>query len=182
MTQKVWIRTPFSVSRNLGAAYNEEMEMIPGNDSACFIDGDLSFLTPDFGKILHEYTNQNPDSVLTCYTNRIHQLAKGQLHPTCNSTDMKECIEFALSIKEDRTVTEITGPVSGFLMVIPKKVWLKHKFTEVNTYNPGQPNLLGVDNAFTNGIRQKGIKILRMNGMLCYHSYRLLDGSKTHLL
>lgn len=158
------------------------MERLADNEAACFIDGDVLFTVPDFGKILHDYANQNPDAVLTCYTNRIHELAKGQLHPTCRSTDMAECVKFALSIKEDRTVSEITGPVSGFLMVIPKKVWKEHKFTEVNTYNPGQPNLLGCDNHFTNGIRRQGVKILRMNGLFVFHSYRILDGKKDHLL
>lgn len=181
-TKRVWIRTPYSILRNLGKSYNEEMALIPDSDSACFIDGDLSFCTPDFGTILHDYANKYPDSVLTCWTNRIHQLATGQLHPTCNGSDMAKCIEFALSIREDRSVSELTGPVSGFLMVVPKSVWLKHKFTEVNVYKPDEPNLLGVDNSFTNGIRKMGIKVLRMNGLFCWHSYRLLDGSKKHLL
>ncbi len=179
---RVFIRTPFSIERNIGVVYNEEMSMIPDGQAACFIDGDCMFLTPDYGNILHEYANKYNNAVLTCYTNRIHELAKGQLHPTMRSTDMLECMKFADSIKHDRTATPIQGSVSGFLMVVPKHIWQDHGFTEVNVYKPGLPNLLGCDNFFINSVRSKGIEVLRMNGLFCYHGYRLLTGNKNHLL
>jgi len=101
------------------------------------------------------------------------------------STVMSECMRFAMSIKEDRTVSEIKGPVSGFLMVIPKSIWLKCRFTEEKVHNqPGDSKILGIDNHFTNSARKIGIPVLRMNGLFCYHGYRLLNGIsyKTHLL
>ncbi len=78
--------------------------------------------------------------------------------------------------------TKLTGPVSGFLLVIPKSIWNYNKFSEVNTYRHGEPNLLGCDNEWTNRIRREGVEILRMDGLLVWHSYRLLNGTKTHLL
>lgn len=182
---KVYIRTPYSVERNLGKAYNEEMAMIPEGDAACFIDGDTMFLTPDYGHILNEYANQYPNAVLTCWTNRIHELSKGQLMPHL-ANEERNCIKHMISeannVKDIYSATQICGPVSGFLLVVPKSVWHQHKFTEENKYNPGQPNLLGVDNDFTNRVRAAGVPVLRMNGLLVWHSYRLIDGSKTHLL
>lgn len=178
---RVWIRTPFSTEKNLGKAYNEEMAMIPECDAACLIDGDVMFLTPDYGHILNDYHNRYPDAVLTCWTNRIHELAKGQLLKDAGD-DIRQVIPAARFIKNNQTVEPIQGTVSGFLLVVPKSVWNKHKFTEENLYKPGQPNLLGVDNEFTNRIRRNGVQVLRMNGMLVWHTYRLLDGSKAHLL
>lgn len=179
---KVWIRTPFSQTKNLGAEYNAEMALIPDGDAACFIDGDVCFLTPDFGTILHTYANEYPHNVLTCYTNRIHALSVGQ---TCNhfSNNIEECIRIAEMYRDnEQGVCSIQDPVSGFLLVVPKSIWLKHKFVESNQYRPGEPNLLGVDNMFTNQVRAAGVEVLRMNRLLVWHSYRLLDGSKKHLL
>lgn len=178
---KVHIRTPYSVERNLGKAYNNEMALIPDGDSACFIDGDSMFLTSNFGTILHEYANNNPKAVLTCWINRIHPLASGQLFPLQDNS-VETAIKAAEIIKDIRTVHPIIGSVSGTLLVIPKRVWNDHRFTEVNAYRHGEPNLLGVDNHFTNKVRQAGIPVLRMDGMLIYHQYRLLTGTKDHLL
>lgn len=179
---KVWIRTPFSTEKNLGKAYNDEMAMIPEGDAACFIDGDVCFLTPDFGQILTNYTNDYPNAVLTCWTNRIHEMARGQKMQLTQPDNIRSCVEVAKNISDTNlSTTPIIGPVSGFLMVIPKSVWHQHKFVETNNYRPGEPNILGVDNEFTNKIRAAGIPILRINRMLVWHTYRLLDGSKKHL-
>lgn len=177
---KVHIRTPYSVERNLGKAYNDEMALIPDGDAACFIDGDCCFCTSDFGTILHDYANANKYAVLTSRINRIHPLAKGQYYPGFD--DIKACIAEANRIKDIRTVTNIVGSVSGTLLVVPKSIWNQHKFTEVNAYRPGEPNLLGCDNHFTNLVRANGISVLRMDGLLIYHQYRLLTGTKDHLL
>ena len=177
---KVHIMTPYSIERNLGKAYNECMAMIPDGDSACFIDGDCMFCTSDFGTVLHEYANENKWAVLTCRINRIHELAKWQHYPGFD--DVKDCINEANRIKVTRTAPAIIGSVSGTLLVIPKWIWEQHKFTETNAYRPGEPNLLGVDNEFTNKVRAAGIPVLRMDGVLIYHQYRLLNGTKTHLL
>lgn len=178
---KVHITTPYSIDKNLGQAYNAAMELIPDGDAACFIDGDVAFLTPDYGHILNEYANAYPDNVLVCYTNRIHQLSKYQLHPA-RTDDIGEMIILADYIKSSTTVTPVTGPVSGFLMVVPKSIWNKHRFIEHNIYRPGEHNLLGCDNEWTNRVRAAGVGILRMDGLLVWHTYRLLDGSKKHLL
>lgn len=178
---RVWFRTPYSTEKNLGKAYNEEMELIPDGDAACFTDGDVLFLTPDFGDIITKYYQEFPTSVLTCWTNRIHQLAKGQLWPHQTGSDIKEHLQIKQGFK---SAAPIDGPASGFLLVVPKSVWKVHRFTEVNKYNPDQPNLLGVDNEWTNRIRQAGVRFLRMNGIYVWHTYRLLsDGKdKSHLL
>lgn len=180
---RVWFFTAYSTERNLGKSYNECMELIPDSDSACFTDGDSMYLNSDFGHIIHEYALRNPNAVLTCWINRIHELAKGQLLKV--SDDVTTCLRVANGMNDGKyRTTAITGSVSGTLLVIPKRIWKDHKFSEVNTYRPGEPNLLGVDNHFTNEIRRAGIPVLRMDSLLIFHQYRLLsDGKdKSHLL
>lgn len=176
----VWIRIPYSVEKNLGKAYNDEMAMIPDDDAACFVDGDTMFLTPDYGHIIHQYNESYPDAALTCWTNRIHPLAKGQLRDNISSSDIRPHLQVEQGFT---TATEIDGPVSGFLLVVPKAIWLNHKFTESNIYRPGEFNLLGVDNEWTNKIRAAGYKVMRMDGLYIWHTYRLLSNGqdKSHL-
>lgn len=172
---KVWFRTPFSLEKNLGKAYNEEMALIPDGDAACFIDGDVMFLQPNYGNVIQKYHEFYPNAVLTCWTNRIHQLSKGQLKNDIQSSDLRDHLHIPYQVT---TTTRLEGPVSGFLLVIPKHVWHLHKFAKKNTYNPDQPNLLGVDNEWTNRIRAAGVPLLRMDGVYVWHTYRLLSNGK----
>jgi hypothetical protein len=178
---KVWHFQPYSITRNLGEEYNNYMRLIPDSDSCCFTDGDILHLVPNYGHILHEYAEAHPNAVLTAKTNRIHELSKGQLVPI--SDEIKPCLEYAAGLT-GREVTEIKGSVSGFLLLIPKHIWKRFPFPETNIYKPGQPNLLGCDNAFTNQVRANGIKVLRMESLFVYHTYRLLSNGldKSHLL
>jgi len=178
---KVWHFTPYSTDRNLGRAYNEYMALIPEGDAACFMDGDAMYLIPDWGHVIENYANTYPNAILTCWINRIHELAKGQ--NAGGPVWVDECLRDAVIRRELLyKATPITGSVSGTLLVIPKSIWQLYPFSEVNTYRPGEPNLLGVDNEWTNRIRANGVQVLRMDGMLIYHQYRLLTGKKDHLL
>ncbi|HLA53220.1 MAG TPA: hypothetical protein VK618_07940, partial [Flavitalea sp.] len=70
---KVNIMIPYALDKNLGRAYNETMRMVDDGDWACLMDYDVQLLTPDAGKILHDYAIRFPHAgMLTCYTNRIH--------------------------------------------------------------------------------------------------------------
>ncbi len=64
-----------------------------------------------------------------------------------------------------------------------KSVWNKIKFAEQQPYEDRGPfNLLGVDNDWTNRVRAAGIEILTMEGLYCWHTYRLLTNTNKHLL
>lgn len=177
---------PYSTQKNLGKAYNEAMALIPDGSHACIRDGDTAWLTPDYGVHLAEYIRLYPNSVLTCWTNRINERAEQQ----SGWAAIREIVKMPdlISIAEDYRrqlygVTNITGFVSGFCLIIPKAVWLKYPFPEKQMYEDRGPhNLLGVDNYWTNEIRRNGIQVLRMDGLLLYHTYRMIDNSKNHLL
>jgi GT2 family glycosyltransferase len=177
---RVRIIKPFSIEKSLGHAYNDEMARIPDADYACLCDLDTCFLTPDAGNILHTYAEMFPEAGLfTCFTNRIHPLAPDQIlgGTVCEDTDFKKQVILAEKQKEQLyTVTEINHVISGFLMMIPKKIWHQVKFVE-------NGRCLGVDNDFSHKVLSIGKKIYRMNGLLVWHTYRMLNGltDKTHL-
>lgn len=188
--------TPYSTKKNLGKAYNEVMSLAPDNSHVCLRDGDTCWLTPDYGVHIAEYVRLYPNAVLTCWTNRIHEKAEQQaIHEVTayvgewlsigvrNCTDMGSQIEVAKNYQKHLyQVTPLHGFVSGFCMIVPKSVWLDHKFAEKQVYEDRGPhNLLGVDNDFTNRVRAAGIPVLRMDGIYIWHTYRLLDNSKKHL-
>ena len=177
---------PYSTDKNLGKAYNEFMSLLPDGSHACFRDGDTCWLTPDYGMHLAEYVRLYPNAVLTCFTNRINEKAsqQSQIAGIRDIDNLKAHIQYATEyLKKIYQVTAIDGFVSGFCMVVPKNVWDKHKFAEKQVYSDRGPyNLLGVDNDFTNRVRASGTPVLRMDALYIWHTYRLLDNSKNHLL
>jgi len=186
---------PYSTDKNLGKAYNDAMALLPDDAHACFRDGDTCWLTPDYGVHLAEYVRLYPNAVLTCWTNRINEKAEQQFkgfnfdgvtyNEPREETDMREHLNIAKAIGKMwmYKTTPLHGFVSGFCMVVPKSVWLNHKFAEKQVYEDRGPhNLLGVDNDFTNRVRAAGVPVLRMDGLYIWHTYRLLTNSKEHLL
>lgn len=176
----VHIIKPYSIEKNLGRAYNEAMSMIPDGDWACLMDYDTMFLTPDCGQILHEYVMKYSFAgIFTCFTNRIHSLAKDQLLDGHISENVSIDYHIERAYNQKRKlfqVTKINHEISGFLMMVSKKTWYEIKFPEYG-------KCLGVDNDFSKRILESGRDILRMDGLYVWHTYRLKNGikDKTHL-
>lgn len=184
---KVHIIKPYSLTKNLGQAYNEAMSLIPQTDWACLMDYDTMFLTSDCGAILHEYARRAIETIpathaplMTCYTNRINPRADHQLlNGECQETDS---IKIHLGYASARRLflyqtTELKRVISGFLMLVHRQTWDALKFSE-------NMKCLGVDNDYSQRILESGRKILRMEGLYIWHTYRLGTGinDKTHLL
>lgn len=172
--------TPYSTDKNLGRAYNRMIQALTSFGFVCVIDYDVMFLTPDAISLIEQYTKNFPDTgIFTCFTNRLHPLSDGQLYARiCSENDsIRHHIDLAEKQKKDMTVSEINHPIGGFLMVIRTKVWQEIKFNE-------NKKCLGVDNDFSKRVLDAGYKILRMNGLYVWHSYRLVGGyrDKKHLL
>lgn len=176
----------FSIERNLGKTYNAHISLIGDDDTAILTDGDTCFLTPDYGMLIAEYVAKYPDAVLTCWTNRINEKAEQQYPNIDRSNDeMSLHINKAIELQQAPVpdVTPLHGFVSGFCLVVPKKIWNNTKFPEKQMFEDRGPhNLLGVDNWWTNTIRAKGVPVLRMNRLYIWHTYRLLTNSNAHLL
>lgn len=175
--------TPYRRDKNLGKAYNDAIGLIPDGDSACVRDIDTLFLTPEQPAIIEDYANQYPNSVLVCYVSRVSQLSRQQLlfETVSEDPDIRNHIRLAEMQQEKHRVTksvhEIQRDISGTLMVIPKWVCVRFPF-------PEDGKCLGVDTKWNRIIRADGIKILRMNAIYIWHSYRIATGvqNKTHLV
>lgn len=181
---------PYRADKNLGKAYNEVFEKLPNESALCIRDYDTLWLTHDYNKHLDEYHRMHPNAVLTCFTNRVSPLSVPQLL----SGRVDQSRDIALHIRQAEKLrkkylepptpfgsaiymaTEITRDISGMMMVIPRSVWLQYPF-------PEDKLCLGVDTFWGREIRAAGIKILRMDGLYLWHSYRLLNGihDKQHL-
>jgi GT2 family glycosyltransferase len=166
---QVHISSPYDLEKNLGRAYNRQMNLIPEGDAACFHDIDVLLLTPDAPRIIQNYAELYPGALLTCYTNRVSELSRRQLLNQVVSPDANIINHITLAKKQMASlynVTPIQRDISGMLMVIPKSIWLQHPFDESG-------NCLGVDTKYGRRLRNAGIKILRMDGLYVFHIYRM---------
>lgn len=169
--------TPYSPTKQLAEAYNTAMSLIPEGDTACLIDYDVQFLLPDTIARIEEYSELYPNFVLTCYTNRIHHLSPQLLNGKISDVyDIKFHIGIAEGLRSNNFDTFRIGIMSGFLMVIPKKVWQKIPFR-------GE-GCLGIDSNFRDDLTKAGIPILLMTSVYVFHQYRLINGvgDKRHLI
>ena len=169
---------PFRSDKNLGKAYNDSMALVPDGDHACLRDIDTLLLTPNTPVIIDWYANRYPNALLTCYTNRVSTLSKDQLlNGTVNEDgDIREHIRIAENMETINTATVIRRTISGFLMVLPKSLWKQFPFPET-----GQ--CLGIDTDYSKLLLRYNVPILRMDGVYCFHIYRLMNGIfyKKHL-
>lgn len=167
----------------MGKAYNDAMSIIPDGDTACIRDIDTLFLTPEQPAIIEQYANEYPDAVLTCFLNRCSSLSRHQLlgETVSEESDIRRHIKLAEHQQDrhkiTRSVFEIDRDISGTLMVVPKSVWYKVPF-------PDNGKCLGVDTFWGRDVRKSGIKILRMNSVYLFHTYRMANGihDKRHLV
>lgn len=176
---KIHIITPFALDKDLGKAYNEACSLVPDGDWICMLDHDVMFLTPDAINIMYEYVERNPDAgLLVCSTNRIHPLSEQCLNANVSEvTDIAHHIKIAEQQKHFAyDTTELNKNISGFLMLFKKDTWKQHQFKE-------GAGCLGVDTAFWQSLVANGKKILRMDGLYVWHTYRLQHGiqNKDHL-
>jgi GT2 family glycosyltransferase len=176
----IHVKTPFALDKNLGNAYNIAFEDLLNDEWVCLIDHDVLFLTPNSIRIMYDYIAKYPDAMFTCLTNRIHPLAVDQLY--FDKPSDNDSIRFWQNIAESQEinckeeVTEINHEISGFLMLVSKRMWNEIKFLDSG-------KCLGVDNDFSSRVLARGKKILRMNKIVVWHSYRLDDiKNKKHLL
>ena len=163
--------TAYRTDKDLGKAYNEIMEQLPKlSDWACFTDGDAMFTNLHFGTQIEEIIKANSECKLfTATTNRIgnkYQCVKGMWH----ENDMS--VHFAKSkdlIQQYGTkclnITNNT-PLSGVLILIQKKEWLRvGKFTATG-------KALGVDNNIHYSVQKHGGLVYMMQGVYMLHYYR----------
>ena len=171
----IYYFTPYSLEKNIGKAYNQYMSLLPNDeDYGVLMDGDIMFLTFDWGHQIAEVIKKHPDAgIITCQTNRIAK-NKVQLY----SEDSPDVLVHRLIAKDldnkfRGQTRQIRQSISGFLMIIQKKTWEEvGKFPEI-------PNkILDIDTRFSRMILNAKKTIYLMRGMYVFHYYRLAEGRK----
>lgn len=166
---------PKSIDKNIGAVYNQFMNMISDDDWACFLDHDAMFTTLNWYKqlenIVESLSFSNRDArLLTACTNRIgnpEQVVEGieaQNHDIYyhRKIGKQRQVEYGSSLRECKIL------VSGVVILISKETW-----KQTGGFSDG---FLGVDKDIDNKIRELGYKSYIMDGVYCYHWYRA-DGT-----
>jgi hypothetical protein len=170
----IYYSIPYSLDKNIGEYYNSFMECLPSDtDFACFIDGDVSFTTNNFGTQIESIIKRYSDGkFFTCYTNRVG--FQRQIFPGVNihSNDMeyhrfigKKIQESFWDECEDLSYLQLNELISGMLLLIRKDLW-----KSVGGFlNKG---MLGVDNDFHLKCILNKEKLYLMKGIYVYHWYR----------
>jgi len=163
--------TPYATDKNLGAAYNRYMELLPNDDDwACFTDGDTMFLTTDWGHTIQNAIENNPNAgMFTCYTNRVNnkeQLYRGNFNPNRDIIAHRNIAKVCHEIGKNR-VKKLERMISGVMMIIQKKTWKEFRFGD---------GLLGVDNDISKRMLKAGKQILLIESIYLMHYYRLAEG------
>lgn len=171
----IYYSIPWSSTGNLGQAYNDFMKMLPTDaDFACFIDGDASFLTNNFGKQLDDIVAKYPHcGLFTATTNRVKNSV--QVTGDWVSNDMAHHRELAKRKQEEQydeiqDISDVSNNLlSGVVILIRKSTWRK-----IGGFKEG---LLGVDNDLHLKAYQYFEPTYLMKGVYVYHWCR--GGSKT---
>lgn len=169
---KIWYSNPYNTQKNIGKALNEFCELVPDDDWICLQDGDMMYLTPDWGLQIEEVVKKygNEYSLIGCMTNRLARQTQRYKDFIDDNHNILYHYEIAEKLKaehwaeiKDVPNNNRDGLIAGMFMLFPKLVWKKIKFKENN---------IGFDDAFSIGVKRIGGKLGVMTGLYVYHFYR----------
>jgi glycosyltransferase involved in cell wall biosynthesis len=165
---KIWYSNPYSTSKNIGKALNDFCELIPDKDWICLQDGDMIYLTPEWGKQIEDVVKSHGDKfgLIGCMTNRLGRSIQ-RVGEMDSNHEMLYHYEIAKELRDKNygVVEDITKKkyVAGLFMLFPKLLWNKVNFKENNA---------AFDDVFSKEVTRKGYKLGLMKGLYVYHFYR----------
>lgn len=172
--------SPYSWNKDLGKAYNDFVKLIPSEDWICLMDGDIMFLQSDYGHQLKEIIDLHGNDVglFSCLVNRVGSLEQcynGIISEDPNIINHRN-IAKQLAKEKRHVIKYIPNPISGHLMLFKKSTW-----ESIGGF-PEDRGILSVDNTFSNRMVRNGYKIAVMEGVYCFHYYRMENRfDKSHL-
>ena len=161
---------PYSTTKNIGGAYNEAIRNLKADPTDWIVikDGDVAFLTPEWGRQIAEVAAKTDFQLLGCMTGRLrakHQLIRGNFDTECNMfTNLEDAILVeALHWAE---VEEVPG-IAGMFMMFRWKTWV-----EIGGF---KEKTIKADMIFNQDVSKIGGKIGVMKGLYAFHGYRLWE-------
>lgn len=154
--------TPFALDRNLGAAYNQALEVLPADAWACFLDHDAMYSTRHWYAQLVEAIAFLPEAgafVATCNRIGAYWQQTGDKH--CH--DIAKHRQYGEQRRRVRTLLDVTETkgFGGVAFALSKAAW-----REVGGFRDG---LLCVDHAMHFALRDRGRRIYLLEGLYVYH-------------
>lgn len=176
---KVWYTTIWDSGKNYGGYINSFCELVPPDDWICITDGDVMFLTDDFGRQIEDIIKEHGGTydIFGATMNRlggVHQLLGNQRSDNQNMFDHISAAEW-LRLSFRTAIKPSIKPLAAACMFFSRKTWEKTRFIE---------NSPRFDSDFCRRIQQKGGKLAICKGLYVFHKYRLGDPtlSPNHLL
>lgn len=168
---RVWYSNPYDPGKDIGAAINEFCEAVPGEDDWIVLqDGDIMYLTPDWGKQIYDALVRNGSDydLIGCMTNRLggqHQLVTGMY----DVTDIRKHYEVASKLAAEKyaVVEPIKQGIAGMFMCFRKSTWKKYRMNE------GTYGTVKFDTEFGKAVLSGGGRIGLMKGLYVFHLYRI---------
>lgn len=166
---------PKSYGMNLGRCYNEYMERLADDEYALFIDHDAMFTNNSWRDVVASAYSEHAEetALFISRTNRINNPYQ-RLNLLENNHNLFDHDIFATNLakKYGKSVLECAKlpSSSGVIIMLSKKTWLKHKFTD---------GFLKVDNNIHLSHRNAGDPVYIMQGLHVYHFYRA-DNDLSH--
>ncbi len=164
---KIFYSNPFDLNKNIGKAYNEYLSSLNAEDDDWIVmqDGDILYLTGDWGKRVHDALALDGDKfgLVGCYTNRLR--SKHQLHKNEFSYDLNVRRHYEIAMAyQGEGIEEISQYIAGFFMAFKYKTWKKIRFVE---------NSLAFDSLFSMRVKELGLKVGLIRSLYVFHGYRL---------
>lgn len=158
--------------RNLGAAYNVAMALLPRDDDwAVFRDHDAMTLTRSWMDQIAEAISFVPDAgAIVAVTNRIDAVWQRAREVDPDNHDMAYHVPIAHERLKRRTLLDITDTkgFGGVLFAVSKAAWF-----DAGGFADG---LLCVDHSLHFGLRRSGRRIYLHEGLYAYHLRRAVIG------
>lgn len=175
----IYTSIPYSLNKDLAAAYNADVERIPNDDDWCvFLDHDAMLLQPEWMKLLVLYKDKYPECrMFTCVTNRAGGSSPQRVVPKefqyNNDISWHRYKASDIWVQNRLNVNNFSIPkphhFSGVLMFFKKSLWKEiGGFRHWNHHS----KILGVDSAWHEDIFKAKEKLYIMEGFYVYHWYR----------
>lgn len=164
--------TPFSLERNLGAAYNEAMALLPDGSWAVFTDHDsIVGLTREWFRVIADAVAFQPEAgAFVAVTNRIDAAWQRAEEADRDNHDIGYHTAVALERLKRRTLLDITDTkgFGGVCFALSKTAW-----AEAGGFADG---LLCVDHSIHFRLRAAGRRVYLLENLYVYHRRRAFIG------
>jgi len=166
---------PYSLDMHYGREINKHIEPLPDDAWIVLQDYDILYLTPDFGRVIHNVIVEHGDDtdLFTCQTNRLGNPKRCYNGEFSRERDIAYHMRIARSLQRQHGTEceEVKDRiVAGMFMLFPKRVWLENKFDDRPIIDTEDNKMTSFDVRWTAKIKGSIKKIL---GLYVWHSYRL---------